>query len=501
MTILEISLSASIIIVIATIIRTIAINKLPKKFLLLLWGVILCRLLIPFTIPSKFSIYSILRYATSSLPHKTSLITITQPYNTELGVNDAVLEISQSLLKISVPTVMWFIGISVCALYFTISYIKSLREFQQSLPIQNDYVKNWQDKLITKRLIDIRVCEFITSPLTYGIFKPVILLPKHTDWKNHKKLYYILIHEYIHIKHFDALIKLMLAIALCVHWFNPLVWIMYVLANRDIELLCDETVIRTIGNTQKSDYAMTLINMEETKFSFGSIYSSFSRYATEERINAIMKMKKMSIIGIVVTIALIIATTLVFATSAATRDNDIMKQDKINTWTVYDSDDSLVYHRTVDDNDNEVLLDYIPENPDGDIKIKRYEDIFSFYSMTMNCRNGVSGEHKRANGELAIYTNDGGSWNLTKGQSVDVTFDTKRVEGFKKGQGILFGYVKNNEYILYKHDSKLETDQRFFLLDKTTISFIAPEDGEYSFFIVNMGSDTIYINSCVVTPL
>ncbi len=92
-----------------------------------------------------------------------------------------------------------------------------------------------------------------------------MLLPKTTDWTDEARLRYILTHEFVHIRRFDVLTKLLLVSALCIHWFNPFVWAMYVLFNRDIELSCDETVVRTFGDTIKSAYALTLIGLEEKK--------------------------------------------------------------------------------------------------------------------------------------------------------------------------------------------------------------------------------------------
>ena len=102
----------------------------------------------------------------------------------------------------------------------------------------------------------------ISSPLTFGVLRPVILVPKKTDWTDETALRYVLEHEFVHIQRFDVLSKLLLIAAVCVHWFNPLVWVMYVLANRDLELSCDETVLRRFGGDIRAAYARVLIRME-----------------------------------------------------------------------------------------------------------------------------------------------------------------------------------------------------------------------------------------------
>jgi len=108
---------------------------------------------------------------------------------------------------------------------------------------------------------------------------------------------------------------------LCVHWFNPLVWAMYILANRDIELSCDEAVVRLFGENTRAAYARTLISMEETRSGLTPLCNNFNKNAIEERITAIMKMKKTSMFSLVLAVALIVGVTTGFATSAASADD------------------------------------------------------------------------------------------------------------------------------------------------------------------------------------
>ena len=149
-------------------------------------------------------------------------------------------------------------------------------------------------------------------------------MPKKTDWENSQQLKYVLLHEYTHICRFDMVAKLIAALALCIHWFNPFVWAMYILFNRDIELSCDESVVRHFGENTKSFYARTLITMEEKKSGLTPLYNSFSRNAIEERIGAIMKIKKITIWILVASVLIIMAIVIPFATSA--KDSEAEKQ-------------------------------------------------------------------------------------------------------------------------------------------------------------------------------
>ena len=183
--------------------------------------------------------------------------------------------------------------------FFSVVYLKSRRDLQFAMRIQDsDFLDNWLSAHKLLRPIMILQSDMIQTPIAAGIFKPRIILPKSMDLNDEQLLHYVLRHEYYHIKRFDALWKLLLVLALCVHWFNPLVWVMFVLANRDLELTCDEKVVRYFGAGTRADYAYALIHMAEKRGKFVSLYSGFSKNAAEERIESIMKMKKMTFAGI-----------------------------------------------------------------------------------------------------------------------------------------------------------------------------------------------------------
>ena len=149
----------------------------------------------------------------------------------------------------------------------------------------------------------------------------MILLPKNTDWENVHELHYILSHECVHIKRFDAITKLIAAFALCIHWFNPIVWAMYLYFNRDIELSCDERVIRLFGEKSKSTYSHMLIRMEAKKSGLLPLISTFCKNASEERITAIMTTRRTSPVMVAASCLIVFATASLFATSAAAADD------------------------------------------------------------------------------------------------------------------------------------------------------------------------------------
>lgn len=329
MNLLNMSFSASVLILVIVITRALLLHKLPKRTFLALWGVVLCRLLVPFEISSRFSIYSIINTLTSRFSETDFSIngfSATQR-------NTAITEITATLpeatyANVSPFTVIWFIGLVVCALFLLVTHLRCRKEYKTALPVDNEVVRKWQQEHSMRRTVQIRQTDRIFAPLTYGIFRPIVLLPKQTDWADETQLQYILAHEFVHIRRFDTLTKLIMAIALCAHWFNPFVWLMYVLSNRDIELSCDEAVVGTFGGNIKSAYALTLIGLEEKKNRFMPLANNFSKNAIEERVQSIMLYKKVSILTIWISVMLIVGSVTTFVTSAEASEHRAINQEK-----------------------------------------------------------------------------------------------------------------------------------------------------------------------------
>ena len=332
MSLLQMSFAGGVMILAIIVIRTLAVNLLPKKTFLALWGIAVARLLLPFSVPSAFSVYSLIGNHTPAVP-TTKGPQVAGMLPTEIAGQMATMpgNISNAASSISVWVIVWAVGVLVCALVFAIAYWKCRQEFQTSLPIDNGFIQNWLKTHRLKRSISVRQSSRFSAPLTYGVFRPVILLPMSTEWENAKALQYVLAHEYVHIRRFDSITKLVLIAALCVHWFNPLVWAMYILANRDIELSCDETVVRLFGENTRAAYARTLISMEETRSGFTPLCNNFNKNSIEERITAIMKYKKTSIFSLVLALSLIFCATTAFATSAQQKPDYRMTDEDGNT--------------------------------------------------------------------------------------------------------------------------------------------------------------------------
>ena len=304
------SLSGAVMIIAIVILRALLINQLPKKTFLILWGIVMVRLVIPFTAPSAFSIYSLIPEKEQSM--NTQFSGIQDNLSENLPVNAMADTVHVDITtQISIKWLVWLAGLCLCAGYFLIVYRKLYREFQMSFTVKIPQIEQWLVLHNGKRRIEIRQSDRVAAPVSYGIIHPIILFPKNTDWENMNVLQYVLEHEYVHIKRYDSITKLLVTAIVCIHWFNPMVWVMYILFNRDLELACDECVIHRFGNNSKSTYAHTLISMEEQKSGFMPFCNNFSKNAIEERITAIMKTKKTTIVMLVASAIVIIGVTVV----------------------------------------------------------------------------------------------------------------------------------------------------------------------------------------------
>jgi beta-lactamase regulating signal transducer with metallopeptidase domain len=321
MILLEMSVSASLLIIAITFVRVLAIDHLPKATFVILWGIVICRLLLPFSISSPFGMGAGSNKWNNFLTEGSATTVVALPQATTIKqmINPAGLAAAATPIPADLDLIIWGLGSVACASFFLAAHIRSRREYETALPIDKPFVAEWLRSHKTIRPVRIRQFDQISAPLTYGVFHPVILLPKGMDWSDEEQIQYVLAHEFTHIQRFDTAWKWLLAVSLWIHWFNPLVWGMYVLANRDMELSCDEAVVRTFGATQRSAYARALIKLEERRSKYSFLYNNFSKDAIKERIHAIMKLKRITLAGMSAAALLVIVALIIFATTGPMR--------------------------------------------------------------------------------------------------------------------------------------------------------------------------------------
>ena len=323
MDIVQMSVQAGVLIAAIVIVRAVTLYRLPKASFLALWGIVVARLLIPFSLTSKWSVYNLfgrfLEREDAALPSDSFVVVWSGQAPVSPGTAGLPAAAAPGLSPL---TALWIGGMAVLAAVFTVLLVKNYRALQTAVPVEDHAViTKWREEYQLLRPLAIVRSDKVDSPASIGILRPKIIFPQKMDMDNGQLIRYILVHEYFHIRRFDMLWKLLALCAVCVHWFNPLVWVMLVLLNRDLELSCDEMVLRHFGGAERASYAHSLIDMAERSRSFSFMHSYFSKNAAEERIIAIMKYKKTSLLAIAVALALTLSLATGFATGAVSADN------------------------------------------------------------------------------------------------------------------------------------------------------------------------------------
>ena len=296
-TLLSMTVSASVVIAVIIVIRSLFVHRLPKRLFVILWTAAALRMLVPFSV-------------SVNIPHEN-----TQPENTVVREftpsesSEPDSETSCALDRELILEIVWAGGVVLSTGIIAALHLRSRRELSMALPFDDARISSRISAAKLRRKITVKVSDRVVSPLTYGVINPVIILPKSLP-ADSEEMRFALAHELVHIRRFDVLMKLVFTAAACVHWFNPLAWAMFALANQDIELSCDEAVLKRLG-CKREDYAMALIRLEEKRSI--SAGAAFGRNAVRERIEVIMKFKKTTLAGIIVSACLIAGTTTAFA--------------------------------------------------------------------------------------------------------------------------------------------------------------------------------------------
>ncbi len=298
----KMNISAGLIIIIMILMRKFAIKKLNYSIILSVWLLAVFRLIIPFDKMSDLSIYNIY-------------------YKIKFAFFNSVSEIDYSIIN-NIFIYIWLIGFILSSIYFLIVFYNSHRKIKSAVLFDSDYIYDFIKKQNLKRNVAVKVSNEISSPVSFGIIKPVILFPFDYDFDNREQLSHILLHEILHIKCFHSIIELLFSFLICVFWFNPFVWFLRFFIEKDLEILCDKKAIALLGSKKK--YADSLVNYAQ-KLNFNesnNLYNHFIKNSLEERMYAIMNLKKASVFSTVVSLAFVGSVFTVFATTDNYIDGD-----------------------------------------------------------------------------------------------------------------------------------------------------------------------------------
>ncbi len=305
------SFQAALFVAVVWALRTALPHRLPRRIFTFLWDVAALRFLLPFSLPSPLSIFTLWRPA--AVPAAASVP----------GEQGGLFLLPAPLPAAAAPAAtppytayLWTLGAAACCVFFLWGHLRCLRRYHASLPVDSGFAACWMRGHPLRRRVRLRRSDRISSPLTYGVLRPVILLPSQTLALDGETLSYVLTHELYHIRCFDAARRWLFAAVLCLHWFNPLAWVFYQLSGRDLEMTCDEAVIRAFGPASRKPYARALLRLEQARSRPAPFCVGFCKTAMEERMVSIMNFKALSVPALILTVFLTVGIPAVFATTA-----------------------------------------------------------------------------------------------------------------------------------------------------------------------------------------
>lgn len=307
LTIVNMSISASWI-VLAVLILRLLLKKAPKWITVLLWGIVAVRLICPFTIESVMSLIPSAETISPEImmddtPEINSGIPIlNNTINPVIGESfspDPATSANPLQILIPVLSVVWLVGIAGMLLYTVISYLKVKRKIGTAVLLRDNVFQS----------------ENVVSPFVLGIVKPKIYLPFNMDEQD---MSHVIAHEQAHIRRKDHWWKPFGFLLLTIHWFNPLMWLGYVLLCRDIELACDEKVVKELNAEQKADYSQALLSCSVNRRMIAACPLAFGEVGVKNRVKSVLNYKKPAFWIIAIAIVVSIVVAVCFLTNPAT---------------------------------------------------------------------------------------------------------------------------------------------------------------------------------------
>ena len=307
---LRINLVTSIVILIILGARLI-LKRAPKVFSYALWAIVLIRLLIPVSIQSPISVVpntpaasgAVINSALPEIEFET-LSDLEQNYyeSQNTSSEDVQVYVSRTVEPMVYLSLAWLVGVAVMVLYSGISYLKIKKKVRIAVPLREN----------------IWIADDIKSPFVIGFIKPKIYLPNNLGEQEQE---YIILHEQHHIRRFDHVIKALAFLALTIHWFNPLVCTAFVLACKDMEMSCDEAVIRKLGENVRSEYSASLLTLATGHRIIAGTPLAFGEGDTKGRIKNLAKWKKPAIWVLVLTMIICLILGVCLLTDRVSRQN------------------------------------------------------------------------------------------------------------------------------------------------------------------------------------
>ena len=311
--IINMSISASYI-VLAVLLLRLLLKKAPKWITVVLWGIVAVRLVCPFTIESVLSLIPSAETVSPDI-----MMDRTPEINTGIPIVNQVINpvisgsftpdpgTSANPLQLWIPTfaVIWIVGMAALLIYTVISYVKVKRKIGTAVLLRDNIYQS----------------ENVVSPFVLGFIKPKVYLPFNM---NEKDMEHVVAHEMAHIRRKDHLWKPLGFLLLTLHWFNPLMWLGYVLLCRDIELACDEKVIKELDHDARADYSQALLTCSVNRRMIAACPLAFGEVGVKDRVKSVLNYKKPAFWIIIVAVVACVAVAVCFLTNPPQKDDDSM---------------------------------------------------------------------------------------------------------------------------------------------------------------------------------
>ena len=302
--IINMSISASWL-VLAVLLLRFVLKKVPKWVNVLLWGIVAVRLAFPFSIESALSLIP----STETINPGIMMDTVPSVQTGVPAINNVINPVigssltpapgvSANPLQIWIPilSIVWVVGVAALLLYTAVSYWRLRCRVSEAVILQDNIYQS----------------ENVASPFVLGIMKPKIYLPYHMDGQD---LSHVVSHEQAHIRRKDHWWKPLGFLLLTIYWFNPLMWLAYVLLCRDIELACDEKVIRELGNEQRADYTQALVACSVNRRMIAACPLAFGEVGVKDRVKSVMNYKKPAFWIIILAVIACVIVAVCFLTN------------------------------------------------------------------------------------------------------------------------------------------------------------------------------------------
>lgn len=347
------SITAGIVIIVVIAVRSILKNA-PKIFSYALWVVVLFRLLCPVSVTLGFSLMGVLNVPVAEngrieylsfdaddpspvIPASGSDEMAERPQDP--GPVDVSLADGLSFPVDSIG-ILWICGAGALLIFNAVQLIRLRCKLVGAVPLQGN----------------IYLADHITTPFVMGLIRPKIYLP--SSMSETEKMY-IIRHEKHHIRRGDHIIKLFAFAAVCIHWFNPLVWVAFVLAAKDMEMSCDEAVMRQIDRDIRADYALSLLQFSTGKRVVIGTPLAFGEGETKERIKNIMNYRKPTVLVVVLAFVMCLGlTACLFSDPEADTESsglseisieniDLNADTEVGIELAYESEDLIIFYGSI----------------------------------------------------------------------------------------------------------------------------------------------------------